>query len=76
MKNVYRVPKSEWRKWGPEGQEAFNRLFGFMMDRPALFTHPKAPPPKLEHWKTLAWNVSWHAAGEVRAFVKEAKSAA
>lgn len=60
-KNVYRVPKKQWKRWSKEAQKAFNRVFRLMRD-PDLYKHPAAPKPKREHWQTTRWNAAWTAA--------------
>lgn len=61
-RNVHRVPRDEWKRWGPEGQALFNHLYTMMRDNMSLFLHPRAPVPKLREWKTTAWNAAWEAA--------------
>lgn len=71
VENTFKVPKKQWGKWkGEAPRVAFNRLYGFMIDNPDLFDHPKAPvkPQDMEseHWKTVAWNAAWIAADIVQ----------
>lgn len=66
VRNTHRVPKSQWRKWGPKGRETFNYVYSLMMDSPDLFKHPKAIRTKPDWWKTTAWNTAWIAADCVR----------
>ena len=61
-RNQYRVPNSQWRKWGIKGRETFNWLYGLMTKDARLFWHPKAPKENPRHWKTTAWNAAWIAA--------------
>jgi hypothetical protein len=72
VRNTYKVPVSQWRKWGERGRVTFNWLYGLMMNDPALFNHPKAVKQKPAHWKTVAWNAAWLAADAVKDAVKDA----
>ena len=63
--NKYKVPASQWNKWGAKGRTTFNWLYKLMMESPDLFNHPKAVKMKPAHWKTVAWNTAWLAADAV-----------
>lgn len=64
-RNLYRVPKKQWRRWSMKARRAFNHLYGLMMRSPSLFRHPKAIRENAQHWKTTAWNSAWLAADAV-----------
>lgn len=66
IRNQYRVPQKQWRKWTVKARETFNWLYGLMMDDPNLFNHPKAIKMNPRHWKTVAWNSAWLAADAVK----------
>ncbi len=66
-KNVHKVPKRQWRKWGKLGQRVFNRLYGQMARSPEHFRHPDAVPVARAHWRTTAWNAAFIAACEATA---------
>lgn len=63
--NLYKVPKSQWKKWTPHARRVFNALFFEMTERADLFQHPKQPKVDLHFWKTTAWNAAWEAARAV-----------
>lgn len=67
IKNTNHVPKNQWRKWTPTGQDTFNEVFWMMYQNSHVFDHPDmtlkpADMPK-DHWKTVCWNAAWVAAG-------------
>ena len=62
MKNEFKVPLSQWRKWSATAKAVFNRVYDFAISNPTLMMHPKAEPLKPFHWKTVAWNAAWIAA--------------
>jgi hypothetical protein len=68
--NQFKVPQSQWRKWGDPARNAFNWLYDLMMNQPSLFNHPKALKQEPKHWKTVAWNSAWLAADAVKDAVK------
>jgi hypothetical protein len=61
--NRYKVPQEQWRRWTTRGRQVFNYIFGYMRTHPELFLHPKAPALPAAHWRTVAWNAAWLAAG-------------
>lgn len=63
--NVNRVPKKQWMKWSPKAREVFNRVYRFAIANQDLMTHPKQERAAPFHWKTVAWNAAWIAAGAV-----------
>jgi len=65
MRNLYRVPKKQWRKWSDLARKVFNATYNFMMDNTKVMIHPKSPMPKPVHFKTIAWNAAWIAADAV-----------
>jgi hypothetical protein len=60
--NLYKVPKSQWKKWSPQARRVFNTVYDSMVLNQWLFKHPKAPDLDNLHWKTTAWNAAWIAA--------------
>lgn len=67
-KNLHKVNKRKWRKWGPVAQDVFNRLYYTMKKNQHIFLHPKQEAIPKQLWKTTAWNAAWLAAD----FVEEA----
>ena len=67
VKNQYRVPAGQWRKWNDAERTLFNGLYNTLLDNMPLFLHPKQEPPEPAHWNTTAWNAAWMAADELRA---------
>lgn len=61
LKNVYKVPTKQWKKWNSQEQELFNTLYGFSKKKPWVFSHPESPELSKEQWKTVAWNHAWMA---------------
>lgn len=66
MRNKFRVPKRQWRRWDEREQTAFNELFEVMMKDTRLFLHPDAEVPSKKHWRTTAWNAAWMQADLLR----------
>lgn len=60
--NIYKVPKSQWKKWTPHARRVFNYLYDLMLSNQDLFRHPNAPIRDAKLWKTTAWNAAWEAA--------------
>lgn len=65
VRNLYKVPLKQWRKWSETARTVFNRVYDFAYNNQPLVTHPKAEKVKPTHWKTVAWNVAWIAADAV-----------
>ena len=65
VRNPYRVPQKQWRRWSEQAKTVFNRTYKFMYDNRAVMLHPKQPVPSPAHWKTTAWNAAWIAADAV-----------
>jgi len=70
VRNIYRVPKAQWRKWDRQARATFNYLNSLMLKSPDLFKHPKHAIPPLEARRTMAWNAAWIAADCVRDALK------
>lgn len=69
VKNIHKVPKKLWNKFGPEGQALFSEL----SDRlccPDLVT--AAATPKMSHteWETLRHNICVEAAWALKGLLK------
>lgn len=62
IKNKYRVPAKQWKRWSVEARSIFNKCYDFVMDNQELLSHPGSPKLKPYHWKTLSWNMAWVAA--------------
>ena len=62
IKNLYKVPQAQWRKWKDEEKQLFNDVYSYMYDNQELFLHPKQKAIDHLHWKTIAWNSAWIAA--------------
>lgn len=67
-KNIYNVPKKTWRVWSLPAQAVFNATHKFYINNKDKMLHPKSPPLRREHWKTIAWNASWVAANTADSF--------
>ena len=66
MRNRYRVPKKQWKKWNEQEKTMFVDLMDTMIWSPLLFAHPKSPRIEPEYFRTVAWNASWMAAELLR----------
>ena len=62
MKNTYKVPVKQWRKWSELGRRIFNETFRAMTDNPECYWHPMAARITKRLWRTTAWNAAWIAA--------------
>jgi hypothetical protein len=62
VKNLYRVPKDQWKKWQDSQRAMFNEMYDQIINDQNLFRHPKAAILHNDHWKTYAWNTAWVAA--------------
>lgn len=67
VKNKYKVPAKQWRRWSKEARTLFNTHFYTLTHNQRLFLHPKQEPVPREFWKTTAWNSAWMAADAVNA---------
>ena len=68
MRNTYRVPKRQWRKWNANARNVFNTLYQTMRDGQEIYNaRPKAPQLPRDAWNTVAWNAAWIAASSVAA---------
>lgn len=59
------VPKKLWKKLGPLGQAACNRMWDIIGQdggRGETVVHPDASKMKRVHWKTIKYNMSLLAA--------------
>lgn len=65
MRNIYKVPKKQWKSWSKVAKEVFNRTYNFIYNNQRLMTHPKATPVTDKFWKTISWNSAWIAADAV-----------
>jgi hypothetical protein len=63
--NIYKVPKSAWKKWSDPAKETFNDVYEMLIHNQHLFIHPKTPLITQDFWKTTAWNVAWVATEQV-----------
>ena len=61
-KNIHKVNKHKWRKWGPVAQEVFNRLYYTMKKNPSVFLATGQEELPKRRWKVTAWNAAWLAA--------------
>ncbi len=61
MKNQYRVPKKQWRKWSKNAQGVFNLVYAVSRYQ-EYFQHPDAEKVSQKHWNTTRWNFAWTAA--------------
>lgn len=66
MRNKHKVPQSQWRKWKPVEQAMFNNLFETVLDQRTFNAHPKSTLLTEACWRTVAWNVAWQAADQLR----------
>jgi hypothetical protein len=48
--------------WGPVGQQVFHKTYTQVNRKQGVIIHPETTPLDSNQWKTLAWNVAWHAA--------------
>lgn len=62
VKNAWKVPLKQWRKWSQRGRMVFNYTFAVMRPSQTVMTHPKAPKLPKPQWQTVAWNAAWIAA--------------
>lgn len=73
VKNKYKVPVAQWRKWNETERHLFNSMYSHMYDDSEFYLHPKQDIPKPVYWKTTAWNAAWMAADHLKDQRKEAK---
>lgn len=66
MENIFKVPKSQWKKWSPLSRAVFNDVYCAMYEAQWMFLHPDAKINIHEHWTTTAWNAAWTAAQAVK----------
>jgi len=66
VRNTFRVPVRQWRKWDDDQRRVFNGTYDWVHDNQSVTTHPKAPKHSAAQWKTVAWNVAWIAADALR----------
>lgn len=69
-RNRHRVPASQWRKWTQAERTLFNNLYESVLDQRVYNGHPKSTLLTHECWKTIAWNVAWQAADQMRSHRK------
>ena len=73
IKNPYKVPNKQWKKWSSEGKETFNFMMSWMTLNQELLLHPKGVKNKKIHWHTTCWNAAWVAADFVTDLQKTRK---
>ena len=73
VRNLYKVPVKEWRKWNAAEKQLFNSTYSHMYKNYDFYTHPNQEKPKHFHWKVLAWNAAWMAADHLKDQRKEAQ---
>lgn len=61
-KNVFKVPKKQWPKWGDAARQTFNTVYDTLLKNQRVVVHPNMPEISKKHWKTIAWNSAWLAA--------------
>lgn len=71
MKNFYKVPKKQWKKWPELCRRVFNKVYADMASCHGIAMHPKTPPMPMKEWNTVAWNVAWIAADACLASLKK-----
>ncbi len=71
VRNHYRVPAKEWRKWDAAEKQLFNSVYSHMYNNQDFYTHSGQEKIKHFHWKVLAWNSAWMAADHLKAQRKE-----
>lgn len=63
MRNRYKVPKRQWRKWDERARNVFNTLYATMIaDQRIYNAAPNAPALPRAAWRTVAWNAAFVAA--------------
>ncbi len=63
VKNRFKVPVKQWRKWNNHAQRVFNQVHvALRPSMQAIMSHPRAPIMHKEHWGTIRWNAAWLAA--------------
>lgn len=60
-RNLYKVPKKMWDKFGAVGQRTFNELYRSMQNQ-NFFAAPTADRLPKKHWDVLRWNTACVAA--------------
>lgn len=58
VKNLYKVPQAQWRKWDNAEKSLFNSLYSDMYNNQSMYLHPKQEPTKRTYWSTTAWNAA------------------
>jgi hypothetical protein len=60
--NIYKVGKSQWKKWTVDGRNVFNDLYSTSLNNERIMNHPDTILLEDERWNTIAWNHAWLAA--------------
>lgn len=71
VKNKFRVPQRQWKRWTEAGQTTFNHLFEIMKNNQKLFLHPMQEALTSRKWSTVCWNASWIAADGASGHVED-----
>ena len=66
MRNRYKVPKHQWKKWSEQARNVFNTLYGTAISQQSIYNAaPGATPVPRKEWGVIAWNMAWIAASSV-----------
>lgn len=72
--NLFKVPKSVWRKWTGNARHAFNCVYAELGEvGQAHICHPETLKKGMpdEEWETIRWNAAWLAAHRMAGFEKQ-----
>lgn len=75
VRNKFRVPVAQWRKWNDAARAVFNGTYDLMLSNQLNMAHPRMPPLEVDHWATICWNAAWIAADSYRDYHKAVKAA-
>ena len=62
-RNRYKVPKSQWKKWGMYGQDMFNRTYSHMKVGKSVYCATEIAEIYIpnKRWSIIAWNAAFMA---------------
>lgn len=72
MRNLYKVPKRQWRKWSETAKAVFNETYRTMINGWSVLFPPSLGKISKPARKVAAWNTAWIAADAVREAEKRA----
>lgn len=66
VRNSFKVPKRQWRKWSQRARHTFNELYRSLRQGWETITPPGAHGVPHQARRVTAWNAAWLAADAVR----------